>query len=99
MQIRLVGTRTCFSLPKRAQYSKSHKQFIHKSLRINIFSFSSSERSSYLPRAFFEAFLCVFYNTYLPFLYIEKKFLKKFILVFMYRKKNSKNVFIVSYKL
>ena len=27
VQIKLVGTWTCLSLPKRAQYSKSHKQF------------------------------------------------------------------------
>ena len=27
VQIKLVGTRTCLSLPKRAQYSKSHKEF------------------------------------------------------------------------
>ena len=35
MQIKLVGTRTCLSLPKRAQYSKSHKQF-NELVRINI---------------------------------------------------------------
>ena len=35
VQIKLVGTRTCLSLPKGAQYSKSHKQF-NKSLRINV---------------------------------------------------------------
>ena len=34
-EIKLVGTRTCLSLPKGAQYSKSHKQF-NKSLRINV---------------------------------------------------------------
>ena len=35
MQIKLVGTRTCLSLPKGAQYSKSHKEF-NESLRINV---------------------------------------------------------------
>ena len=35
VQIKLVGTRTCLSLPKEAQYSKSHKQF-DESLRINV---------------------------------------------------------------
>ena len=34
MQIKLVGTRTCLSLPKGAQYSKSHKELI-ESLRLN----------------------------------------------------------------
>ena len=34
VQIKLVGTRTCLSLPKGAQYSKNHKQF-NESLRIN----------------------------------------------------------------
>ena len=35
MQIKLVGKRTCLSLPEGAQYSKSHKQF-NESLRINV---------------------------------------------------------------
>ena len=35
MQIKLVRTRTCLSLPKEAQYSKNHKQF-NESLRINV---------------------------------------------------------------
>ena len=35
VQIKLVGTRTCLFLPKRAQYSKSHKEF-NESLRINV---------------------------------------------------------------
>ena len=35
MQIKLVGTQTCVSLLKGAQYSKSHKQF-NESLRINV---------------------------------------------------------------
>ena len=35
MQIKLVGKRTCLSLPEWAQYSKSHKQF-NESLRINV---------------------------------------------------------------
>ena len=35
MQIKLVGTRTCLSLPRGVQYSKSHKQF-NESLRINV---------------------------------------------------------------
>ena len=34
-QIKLVGTRTCLSLPKGAQYSKSLKQF-NESLRTNV---------------------------------------------------------------
>ena len=33
--IKLVGTRTCLSISKRAQHSKSHKQCI-ESLRINV---------------------------------------------------------------
>ena len=33
VQIKLVGTRTCLSLPKGAQYSKSHKEF-NESLRL-----------------------------------------------------------------
>ena len=35
MQIKLVGTGTCLSLPKGAQYSKSYKQF-NESLRITV---------------------------------------------------------------
>ena len=35
VQIKLVGTRTCLSLPKEAQHSKRHKQF-NESLRINV---------------------------------------------------------------
>ena len=35
MQIKLVGTRTSLSLPKGAQYSKSHKEF-NDSLRLNV---------------------------------------------------------------
>ena len=35
VQIKLIGTRTCLSLRKEAQYSKSHEQF-NKSLRINV---------------------------------------------------------------
>ena len=35
MQIKLVGRRTCLSLPKGAQYSKSHKEF-NESLRLNV---------------------------------------------------------------
>ena len=35
MQLKLVGTWTCLSLPKRTQYSKSQKQ-CNKSLRINV---------------------------------------------------------------
>ena len=35
VQIKLVGKRTCSSLPEGAQYSKSHKQF-NESLRINV---------------------------------------------------------------
>ena len=35
MQTKLVRTRTCMSLPKRAQYSESHKQF-NESLSINV---------------------------------------------------------------
>ena len=35
MQVKLVRTWTCLSLPKRDQYSKSHKQF-NESLRINV---------------------------------------------------------------
>ena len=35
VQIKLVGTRTCLSLSKRAQHSKSHKQ-CNESLRINV---------------------------------------------------------------
>ena len=34
MQIKLVGTRTCLSLPKGAQYSKSHKEF-NGSINVN----------------------------------------------------------------
>ena len=34
VQIKLVGTRNCLS-PKRAQYSKSHKEF-NESLRLNV---------------------------------------------------------------
>ena len=34
MQIKLVGTRPCLSLPKGAQYSRNHKQF-NESLIIN----------------------------------------------------------------
>ena len=35
MQIKLAATWTCLTLPKGAQYSKSHKQF-NESLRINV---------------------------------------------------------------
>ena len=35
VQIKLVGTWTCFSISKRAQYSKSHKKY-NESLRINV---------------------------------------------------------------
>ena len=35
VQIKLVGTRTYLSLPKGAQYSKSHKEF-NESLRLNV---------------------------------------------------------------
>ena len=35
VQIKLVGTRNCLSLPKGAQYSKSHKEF-NESLRLNV---------------------------------------------------------------
>ena len=35
VQIKLVGTRICLSLPKGAQYSKSHKEF-NESLRLNV---------------------------------------------------------------
>ena len=35
VQIKLVGTRACLSLPKGAQYSKSHKEF-NESLRLNV---------------------------------------------------------------
>ena len=35
MQIKLIGRRTCLSLPKGAQYSKSHKEF-NESLRLNV---------------------------------------------------------------
>ena len=35
VQIKLLRTRTCLSLPKGAQYSKSRKQF-NESLRINV---------------------------------------------------------------
>ena len=35
VQIKLVGTGTCLSLPKGAQYSKSYKQF-NESLRITV---------------------------------------------------------------
>ena len=35
MQIKLVVTRTCLSLPKGAQYSKGHKEF-NESLRLNV---------------------------------------------------------------
>ena len=35
MQIKLVGIRTCLSLPKGAKYSKSHQQ-CSESLRINV---------------------------------------------------------------
>ena len=35
MQIKLVGTWTCLSLPKGARYSKSYKQY-NESLRINV---------------------------------------------------------------
>ena len=35
VQIKLAGTRTCLSLPKGAQYSKSHKEF-NESLRLNV---------------------------------------------------------------
>ena len=35
VQIKLVGTPTCLSLPKRAQYSKSYKEF-NESLRLNV---------------------------------------------------------------
>ena len=34
VQIKLVGTRTCLSLPKGAQYSKSHKEF-NESINVN----------------------------------------------------------------
>ena len=45
VQIKLVGTRTCLSLPKGTQYSKSDKQ-CNKSLRINVNEeFSKSEDS------------------------------------------------------
>ena len=35
MHINFVGMRICLSLPKGAQYSKSHEQF-NESLRVNI---------------------------------------------------------------
>ena len=35
VQIKLVGTRTCFSILKKAQHSKSHKK-CNESLRINV---------------------------------------------------------------
>ena len=35
MEIKLVGTRICLSLPKGFQYQKSYKQF-NESLRINV---------------------------------------------------------------
>ena len=35
VQMKLVGTGTCLSLPKGAQYSKSHKEF-NESLRLNV---------------------------------------------------------------
>ena len=35
VQIKLFGTRTCLSLPKGAQYSKSHKEF-NESLRLDV---------------------------------------------------------------
>ena len=45
MQIKLVGTRTCLSLPNGAQYSKSHKQF-NESLRINAHEELSKSKDS-----------------------------------------------------
>ena len=45
VQIKLVGTRTCLSITKRAQHSKSQKQ-CNESLRININKELSKSKST-----------------------------------------------------
>ena len=54
----------CFLFLFQKYFYIAHKRFL---------SFSSSERFWYLSRAFLKAFLCVFDNSYLSFLYLEKK--------------------------
>ena len=58
VQIKLVGTRTCLSLRKGAQYSKSHKEF-NESLRLSVneelskFKVSVTEEFDALRSSFF----------------------------------------------
>ena len=49
MQIKLVGTRTCLSLPKGAQYSQSRKEF-NESLRINVIEKLSKFKDSVIEK-------------------------------------------------
>ena len=58
VQIKLVGTQTCLSLPKGAQYSKSHKEF-NEPLRLSVneelskFKVSVTEEFDTLKSSFF----------------------------------------------